>query len=899
MNSLSAKPDRSARSQRQSLTWLRDDPRPLDWNGPTDRLFTRFHQEALDQAIIDQLERVAHRHPDRVAISGADTDLTFGQLWGGLSGLAETLAAETKPGDLIGILLPADAMFPLAMFACLAAGRPFVALDTQYPRDWLDHVLESARPTLIITGENAPEGARARAPTMRVVHLTALPESAREGWRPARLGPDEPACVLFTSGSTGRPKSIVNSQRNLLRRVAQSTNAAHISAEDRFLTLASPCTIVGVRDVMTALLAGASIRLLGSGVGAREILDVIRAEAVTILFAFPALLRSVITASAEPAGAALRLVRVGGDTMLWSDVDLLRAWLTPTAAIQLIYAATEAPILQWFVDDSCRGEDARIPIGYPLPGNRLAIVDDEGRATPHGDCGELIVSSPYVSLGRWVDGRCAEESVETCRAHGDRLFRTGDLVRQRPDGLLERVGRKDRQVKIRGVRVDLDGVEATLRAHRYVRDVAALARTRDVDGTTTLVAYVSARDEAHSALIEELRELMHSAPPTMRPARFYRVREIPRLPSSKLDVRALKALDEANIQCERANLADETELASLFGDRVAQTVARVWQDVLLARPGGLEEDFFDAGGDSLGAITFTLELERALGLELSPTLINEAPRFGQLCDVLRAHRAPRYIPLVSLKAGDGLPPVFFIHGIGGNVLPILPTARRMTYPGPVIGIQARGLTRGEAPHWSVEAMAADYLREIKARQPHGPYYLCGYSFGGLVAFEIARRLSESGDEVGLVGLFDTLRSPLTWPLRAWLSIIGRRIARLAARLRVAPLETGLAESRNVGGHLRTKLGATPTSVAKIAVSTLIASARYRPGFYRGQLTLFTPRDREPGLPSIEAIWRKHALTLSVVETAGCHSSMLSAPNADSAAALLTGTLSRARPPLGN
>ncbi len=893
MQSVNAKADGSARSHLQSLPWLEDDPRPLDWNGPTDRLFTRFHQEALDQPIIDHLERVARQHPDRDAIRGADIALTFGQLWDGLSGLAETLAADTKPGDLIGILLPAGPMFPLAMFACLAAGRPFVALDTHYPRDWLDHVLESARPTLIITGENEHRGAGTRAPTMRVIHLTGLPESAREGWRPARLGLDEPVCVLFTSGSTGRPKGIVNSQRNLLRRVAQSINAAHINAEDRFLTLASPCTIVGVRDVMTALLAGASVRLLDlQGVGAREILNVIRAEAVTILFAFPALLRSVVTASAEHAGAALRLVRVGGDTMLWSDVDLLRAWLTPAAAIQLIYAATEAPILQWFIDDSCRGEDVRIPIGYPLPGNRLAIVDEDGRATPRGEVGELIVASPYVSLGSWVDGRCADESVETCRAHAGRLFRTGDLVRQRPDGLLERVGREDRQAKIRGVRVDLDGVEATLRAHRCVRDVAALARTRDVDGTTTLVAYVSARDGANSALIEELRELMHSAPATMRPARFYLVREIPRLPSSKLDVRALMALDEANIQCERAKLADEAELASMFGDRIAQTVARVWQDVLLARPGGLEEDFFDAGGDSLGAITFMLELERALGLELSPTLINEAPRFGPLCEVLRKYRAPGYIPLVSLKAGDGLPPVFFIHGIGGNVLQILPTARRMTYPGPVIGIQARGHTRGEAPHWSVEAMAADYLREIKARQPNGPYYLCGYSFGGLVAFEIARRLSESGDEVGLVGLFDTLRSPLTWPLQAWLSIIGRRIARLAASLRAAPLHTWPAELRKVGGRLRARLGATPMSVVKVAVSALIASARYHPGFYRGRLTLFTPAGREPGLPSIEAIWRTHALTLSVVETAGCHSSMLSAPNADSAAASLTRCLPR-------
>ena len=886
--------------------WLDDDRRPLDWNGPVNRPFTRFPDSALDRPIIDHLEDAARLHRNRIAIRNTETALTFGELWDGLNGLAETLADDSKPGDLIGILLPTGPMFALAMLACLAAGRPFVALDTDHPQDWLDHALEDARPTLIITREDSLAGVEPHVPPMRVIQLMALPKPARECWRPVRLGLDEPACVLFTSGSTGRPKGIVNSQRNLLQRVVQSINAAHINAEDRFLTLASPCTIVGVRDVMTALLAGASIHLLDpQRAGAREMANVIRAEAITILFAFPALLRSIVAASAEPAEATLRLVRVGGDTTLWSDIDWLRSWLAAEAHIQLIYAATEAPMLQWFVDDSCRGEDARIPIGYPLRGNRLAIVDEDGAVTQPGEVGELIVTSPYVSLGRWADGRCADERVDTCGVRAWRTFRTGDLVRQRPDGLLERVGRKDRQVKIRGVRVHLEGVEAFLRKHPCVRDVAALARTSSVNGATTLVAYVSPHDEAPAGLVAELRALMHSAPASMRPARFYLANEIPRLPSSKQDVHALVALDAANVQKEGAKPADEAAIGSRVGDRIAQAVARVWEEVLLAPVGGPHDDFFDAGGDSLKAITFAMELERALGLELSPTLIYETPSFSGFCEVLRERRAPRYAPLVLLKAGAGSPPVFMIHGVGGNVVDILPTARRMAYPGAVIGIRARGLARGELPHSRVEAMAADYLREIKARQPNGPYCLCGYSLGGLVAFEIARQLSESGNEVGFVGLFDTLMSPLRWPLRAWLSIVGRRIARLPGTLRTAPLRAWAAELRKLAGRPHARLAAPsasmqrddaslpgllsslPIRVLRVAASALIASARYRPGFYCGELTLFTPIHREPGLPSLEAIWRKHARTVSIVETRGAHSTMLSAPNADSTAASLT------------
>src|SRR6266508_3683882 len=841
----------------RTCAWLEDDRRPLDWNGPANRLVTRFRDQDLQRPIVQHFERVARRQQGRIAIRDADTALTFGEWWEGVSGLAETLAAETKPGDLIGILLPACPMFPLAMLACLASGRPFVALDPHYPPDWLDHVLRDARPTLIITLEDSlrsvERSVEARMPTVRVIRLTGVPRSGRKDWRPATMGVDEPACVLFTSGSTGRPKGIVNSQRNLLQRVAQSINAAHINPADRLLTLASPCTIVGVRDMLTALLAGASIQLVDpQGIGAREIVNVIRAEAITILFAFPALLRSIVAARGGRAGASLRLVRVGGDTTLWSDIEMLRAWLAPEAAIQLIYAATEAPMMQWFVDDTCRRDDARIPIGYPLPGNRLALVDEEGRATPPGDVGELIVASPYVSLGRWVEGRLADERVETGGGRGWRIFRTGDLARQRPDGLLERVGRKDMQVKIRGSRVDLDGIEAVLRGHPFVRDVAAVARPSSADGTMTLVAYVSAHDGAPTGLIDELRASLRSAPPPMRPARFYLAPSIPRLPSSKLDVRALVALDEAHVQSERGESVDEAELAPIASDQISQTVARVWQRVLLVPVRAAEDDFFDSGGDSLKAITFVIELERALGLEISLTLINEAPRFDQLCQALRERRAPGSTPLVTLKEGDGLPPVFFIHGVGGNVVKMLPAARRVMYQGAVIGIRARGVVRGEVPHTSIEAMAADYLREIKKRQPNGPYYLCGYSFGGLVAFEIARRLSEAGDQVGLVGLFDTRMSPVRWPPRAWLSIIARRSARLAA-------------------------------------------AKYHPGFYRGQLTLFSPAGREPGLPSLESIWRKHTRTVVVVETAGMHATMLSALHAETTAACLTRCLPAANP----
>ena len=195
------------------------------------------------------------------------------------------------------------------------------------------------------------------------------------------------------------------------------------------------------------------------------------------------------------------------------------------------------------------------------------------------------------------------------------------------------------------------------------------------------------------------------------------------------------------------------------------------------------------------------------------------------------------------------------------------------------------------PHATVEAMAAEYLRAVKARQADGPYYLCGYSFGGLVAFEMARRLRESGDEVALVGLFDTMMSPLRRPLRSWLSIMRRRVVQFAASVVAAPMHTWPAAVWKMGRRARERgrgfLKSAPTSVLKVTACALIASARYRPRFYPGELTLFSPVGREPGLPSLQAVWRKHARALSIVETAGAHSTMFSSPNAESAAASLT------------
>lgn len=887
----------------------------LDWNGPVDRPYDVFSDDDTELPIMVLFERVVQRHPDAIALQGLGPPMTYRAVWMRAQRVGRELSIKTSPGQLVGIYLSASADFAIAMLACFAAGRPLLALDRHYPKDWVRHVLEDAAPALIIVTSAEQDAEPIQLAGHALLDLSLLPDgepSAVLALTP--LGPDEPACVLYTSGSTGRPKGIVNSQRNLLQRVGQSINAAHFGPDDRFLTLASLCTIVGVRDMVTALLCGAAVRLVDAQrLGMREVAAITRNEGITVLFGFPALLRALVDTAPGRAGQALRLIRVGGDTMLWSDFDLLRGWLSPAGLIQLIYAATEAPIMQWFVADRSRDSD-RIPIGFPLPGNALTIVDDAGDAVPAGEAGELVVRSRYVALGYWRDGHCRLDTIERDPVDpGMRVLRTGDLVRERADGLLDRIGRKDRQLKIRGLRVEPEGIEAMLRLHPGVGDCAVIARSA-ADGVFSLVAYVTARSGTAPDLVDELTALIRAqAPAQMRPQRIYFIASIPRLPSSKLDVSALTDLDnQRQADEDRAAQSVPRVTSSPECGDVETQVARVWERNLGRAPAGPDADFFEYGGDSLKALKFIVELERALGLELSITLVNEKPTFGGLCEGLLATRVLAYDPLVLIKAGGGKPPLHIIHGIGGTTMELFALGRRMSYSGAVYGIQARGLDGRSEPHATIDAMATAYLEAIRARQPQGPYQLCGYSFGGLVALEMAKQLRKAGDEVCFLGMIDTLPNVRRWPIDVWLRYILRRLIRRAHGLTTVPIRqwlpyiaTHLARahrlltwrlraSEHAAPILPTESPGVPAHVGAVMRSAVGASARYRPTRYPGKLTLLRPAESNPDFAHPEDYWRRHAQELQLLLIPGAHGSILSEPNVTVAAQLLTASMQTGR-----
>lgn len=879
---------------RFTAPWLDGSNYTLDWNGPVERGVAPFDPADLSRPLFAQFLRTAAAHPDPVAIDDGARHLTYRETLAAAVALAAPIAERTAPDELVGILLPTSVDFPVAMLACLAAGRLFVPLDLHYPRAWLDGVIKDAGVSALIGRFDDPETDAIAPGGIRRIDMRA---HATQPAHHAPVGPDDPAFVLFTSGSTGKPKGIVNSQRALLRRVEQYVGAAHIDASDRFLPLSSECTIAGLRERFTALLTGATLHLIDvQRQGARQILNRLDEAAITMIYAVPALLRTLMQLG-QPAPQSLRVVRVGGDAVLWSDVDALREWLPGDCRIELGYSSTEAPIMQWFVPRDFPRERARVPLGYPLAGNALAIVDDAGNAVTPGEMGELVVRSPYVALGRWSGGRCdgtdfpADPNDASCR-----ILRTGDLVRLRADGLIDLAGRKDRMIKIRGVRVEPGELEAALRKMPGVRDAAVFPRR--VGANWWLIAYVTGAVDA-AALKTALRD---AVPAALQPQRVHVIDAIPRLASAKLDMAALGALDEA---WQRREVEHAPAGSSAPVGETEETVAAIWQRVLEREAIGRDDDFFDAGGDSLSTLNLMFAIEEAFGVELPVTMIYAAPTIAKLAAAIDARSTAEFSPLVLIRAGEGTP-LFIVHGVGGNVMELFALGRRIRTIGPVYALQARGLDGKEPPNRSIAAMAKDYLAEIRRAFPEGPYHLAGYSSGGLTAFEIARRLEAAGEPPASLTLIDTQTTARQWPFAVWMNLLVTRARHHLATMR----KQGLGEAaRYAAEHLlslrRHMLrrfasrgtvpqpgGRMPAALQAVFAATSEAIANYRPGSYGGEIFLILPEQTDPQMASPARIWRGHCHALATQVVPGNHFTMIQGVHGAETAAAMSRHLAR-------
>jgi taurine dioxygenase len=531
--------------------WQFASDRPLDLGGPTDIPFEPFDDSAIERSIISRFQEIVGRYPSRTAIDDGETRQTYAEVWHIACHLARQVERLVPAGRPVAVVMPNAALFPVAALACLAASRPYVPIDLDYPATRNTEILREAGVAAAIT-QPGVAAAGALIPSSLPVIYADVSEALAAAVEPPfdAAGSGGPAVILFTSGSTGRPKGICNDQSAVLLRIAHYTNACHLNCDDRLILLHSPSVIAGVRQTLAALLNGATLRiaeLRRLGIGGVQ--RVIRDERITVYYSVPAVLRSLLSgAAAKSALTSLRIVRLAGDTTFESDLALCRDVVAPTCHILVSFGSTEVPtVFQWFARLGM-GDGLSLASGYAVPGIGFTAVGMDGGPVQPGEVGELVVRSRHLALGLWQDGRLLPGPFDSDPTDLDvRILRTGDLFCLRPDGLAEHYGRNDRQVKIRGIRLDLGEVEAALRRCDGVADAAVIIR-RQNSMDSALVGFAVPQPDKPQPAGKDLRQQLSTMLPAAKcPAVIHVIEEIPRLPSFKPDMSALARWDRVRL----------------------------------------------------------------------------------------------------------------------------------------------------------------------------------------------------------------------------------------------------------------------------------------------------------------------------------------------------------------
>jgi thioesterase domain-containing protein len=517
-----------------------------------------------------------------------------------------------------------------------------------------------------------------------------------------------------------------------------------LSESDTILGITTLSFDIATAEIFLPLVVGARLALVSREIavdGARLLKEMRKSE-ITVMQATPATWRLVLGAGWN--GEKSLTIFSTGEAL---PRDLADRLLERGKNVWNLYGPTETTI--WSTLHQLDGTAGPVLIGRPIANTQIHVLDSQLRSVPAGEPGELCIGGHGLARGyRGRPALAAEKFIPDPFSDepGARLYRTGDLARFLPDGNLECLGRIDHQVKIRGFRIELGEIEAVIAKVAGVRE-AVVAACEDVHGDKRLVAYVVPSRVPGPTATGLRRYLKERLPEYMVPSAFVSVTGLPLTPNGKVDRKALPAPDSQRPELETPLVAPRNELE--------RTLVGIWEKVLDIRPIGVRDNVFELGLHSLTAARLFAEIEKGLGRELPSGLVFRAPTVEQMANHLQgAQELQRWASLVSIQANGSRPPFFCIHGGAGTVLLFHDLARRLGSDQPLYALQSRGIYGGAPAHGSVEEMADAYLREIRTVQPEGPYYLGGYCFGGLVAFEMARLLVEKHERVAALVLFN-------------------------------------------------------------------------------------------------------------------------------------------------
>lgn len=727
-------------------------PLPSLWAGD---IPTRFEQQAA-------------AHPEKTAVSDPHDNWTYHELNTRSSQLAHALQQNgIQPGDLIAIYAHRSASLVWALLGTLKAGAAFLILDPAYPPERLRAMLTQANPTAWLQLEAAPPPPKAVQSWLAQANLRAqftLPRHANIAsspfWQnlpasppPRHIQPDQRMYVVFTSGSTGQPKGIVGTHKPVSHFLAWQAQRFGFTPGDRFSLLSGLGHDPLLRDIFAPLWSGAALfipdpdQLLAPGYLAAWMGQ----HGITQAHLTPAMAQLLAMAGAdvETAVSTLKHAFFGGEPLTKA---VLEKWhdIAPCCTAVNFYGTTETPQAMAYAILPDKQPPTTAPLGKGIDGVQLLVLTAAGQLAGVDEPGEIVVRTPYLAQGYLNpadnNGRFATNPFT--RQPQDRIYHTGDYGRYLPDGSVSYIGRRDTQVNIRGFRVEVAEIEATLKAHPQVQ-------------TALVLPTGSPHEQLHAFVVTTLQPEMlvqtlspyleASLPAYMRPAAITAVPAIPLTPNGKVDKAALLQYSETAVVRPQA-VHPQTPLEA--------HLQQIWEKTLNVSPIYTNNNFFELGGYSLQAVALLAEVERTFGQKLSLAFFLQSPTIAAMAKALSPETAvstsQQWQSLVPIQPTGSRPPFFVVHGIGGHVLRFRQLASHLPPDQPFYGLQVPYLNDKLPKGMSVPELARLYLSEIKSVQPQGPYYLGGFCFGCVVALEMAKQLREAGEQCQTLVFIDPL-----------------------------------------------------------------------------------------------------------------------------------------------
>ena len=722
----------------------------IDWND-TQRDYPQnqcFHQ------LFE--ERVALT-PDAVAAVFENQQLTYRQLNSRANQLAHYLQQlGAAPEVLVGLCVERSLDAIVGLLGIIKAGAAYLPLDPTYPQERLNFMLEDAQVSILVTQQHLVK--KLIQPESSGVFSIVCLDSDREII--AQQSSQNPttniiaqnlAYVIYTSGSTGKPKGVLIEHRGLYNLALAQIEAFNLNSNHRILQFASLSFDASIFEIVMALGTGATLycALKESLLPGQTLIQFLQDNAITHA-TFPPSLLAVLPNAELPA---LQTIVCAGESC---SPDVVKRWASGRRFFNA-YGPTEATVWSSLAEigDSLRDSFAsrqKPPIGRPIANTQLYILDENLQPVPVGIPGELYIGGsglargylnrPELTAQRFIANPFSQKA-------GERIYKTGDLARYFPDGNIEFLGRTDEQVKIRGYRIELGEIEALLIQHPAVKEIVVVAED-NLSGNKRLVAYVVPNQNQTPNPVGLRNFLKEKLPNYMIPNAFVAMDFLPLTPNGKIDRLRLRA---------PGNLTSNSIDQSCIAPRTPteSTLAQIWGQILHAERVGVRDNFFDLGGDSLLAIRLINEINQQFERELPLSALFLNPTIEGLADSLYSGtNSLEWSPLVAIKPRGKNPPFFCVHPIFGVVFPYVELAFQIGENQPFYGLQPKGIDGESSPLTSIEDMATDYIAALRTVQPKGPYFLGGWSFGGLVAFEMAQQLLAAGDEVALLAVLDTL-----------------------------------------------------------------------------------------------------------------------------------------------